>query len=107
MLFQPVTLQSAAATGYSIVNAQNANSAILPCRAGEFWVRPFPTTATKVLASGANATVTSPITAPITTGWLRMLPGDKATFGDTLSDPISQIDVWSVAASGELDVVQH
>ena len=42
MLFQPVTLQSAAATGYSIVNAQNANSAILSCRAGEFWVRPFP-----------------------------------------------------------------
>lgn len=116
--FQPFTLQSAAATGYSLVNppASPANTAALVCRSGEFWVRPYPVATTAVptsgtltgytAATGVNTNVTSPITAPLTKGWIRMLPGDKQFFGDGLADPMAQIDVFCVVA-GELLVSQH
>lgn len=120
MSFQPNTLQGVATTGYSIV----ANTAFPPvnfaqfiCRSGEFWVRPSPASAASTVppsgvlagytaATGANTNVTTPVTAPLTKGWLRVLAGDMISFGDTINDPITQLDVWCVVA-GDLLVQLH
>jgi hypothetical protein len=106
--FQPNNLQGAAATGYSIVNpaATPANTAVLVCRTGEFWVRPFTVAANVKATSGVNATLSSPAGSGVVANWLHMLPGDKQYFGDTLSDPIQQMDIWCVVA-GEMLISQH
>lgn len=107
-LFQPNNIQGAAATGYSVVNpaATPANTAVMVCRTGEFWVRPFTVAANAKATSGVNATLASPAATGLVAGWLHMLPGDKQYFGDQLLDPISQMDVWCVVP-GELLISQH
>jgi hypothetical protein len=108
MAFQPFNLQGAAATGYSIVNpaALPANTAVMVCRTGEFWVRPATVPANAKTSSGVNATLSSPAASGLVAGWLHMLPGDKQFFGDTLAEPITQMDMWCVVA-GELLISQH
>lgn len=117
MAFQPFNLQGAAATGYSLVPtaaAQNVPgglpappaTAVLVCRTGEFWVRPFTTSAAAKTSSGVNAALSSPAGAGVVTGWLHMLPGDKLPFGDSISEPITQVDIWCVVA-GELLASLH
>lgn len=118
MSFQPNTLQGVASTGYSIVPAITpVNLVQFVCRSGEFWVRPSPASAASTVpasgilagytaATGVNTNVVSPITAPLTKGWIRMLAGDQIPFGDTINDPITQLDVWCVAP-GDLLVQLH
>ena len=115
--FQPNTLQGANTTYYSLIFNPAANVVEFACRSGEYWVRPSAATsstlipASGVLAgynatTGANTNGANPVTSPLTKGWIRMLPGDDVNFGDTLSDPITQCDIWCVSA-GDLIVTEH
>lgn len=112
--YQPNTLQGTSSTGYSLYFATAVNEASISCRGGEYWVRPFATSSTKVTASGANTAVTTPVAAPVEAGWIRMLAGDTVEFGSEGgvpmgTDPITQIDIYCVTGGtgNELMVNAH